>query len=132
MSTTQYAALEPALPFDQMIRRIQEISSLPQVAMRVIQVANDANTGASELKEVMEYDPALCARVLRCVNSSAYATRVKITNLQQAIAYLGIRQIRNLALTASVSNLFKQRGGSDRTTARASGGIWWRWGFARG
>ena len=41
--------------------------------------------------------------------SSAYATRSKITNLQQAIAYLGMRQVRNLAVTASVSRLFKQK-----------------------
>ena len=110
MASTLYTATEPVPPFDQMVRRIHEISTLPQVAMRVMQVANNPNAGASELKQVMEYDPALCVRVLRCVNSSAYATRVKITNLQQAIAYLGIRQIRNLALTASISKLFKQQG----------------------
>jgi HD-like signal output (HDOD) protein len=111
MASAPCAGTEPALNFHQVIRRIEEISSLPQVAMRVMQVANQTTAGAGDLKGVLEHDPALCARVLRCVNSSAYATRVKITNLQQAIAYLGIRQIRNLALTASVSNLFKQPGG---------------------
>ncbi len=55
----------------------------------------------------MESDAALAARVLRCVNSSAYAVRTRITNLQQAIAYLGLKQIRNLAITASVGELFK-------------------------
>jgi putative nucleotidyltransferase with HDIG domain len=88
--------------------RIQEISTLPHVALRVIEVANDPTSGARELKEAMEGDAALSARVLRCVNSSAYATRTKITNLQHAIAYLGIQQIRNLAMTASVSELFGQ------------------------
>ena len=34
--------------------------------------------------------------------------RQKITNLQQAIAYLGTKQIRNLALTVSVSDLFRR------------------------
>ena len=34
--------------------------------------------------------------------------RVKITNLQQAIAHLGMKQICNLAMTASVSSLFRQ------------------------
>jgi HD-like signal output (HDOD) protein len=99
------------LTVQQVIRRIQEVSSLPQVAMRVMQVVNDPSAGAGELKKVMECDPALCIRVLRCVNSSAYATRVKITNLQQAIAYLGVRQIRNLAMTAGVKSLFKEQGG---------------------
>jgi HD-like signal output (HDOD) protein len=92
----------------QVVQRIDEISTLPQIALRVMEVANDPESGAADLREVMEGDAALSARVLRCANSSAYATRMKITNLQQAIAYLGMKQIRNLAMTASVSELFKQ------------------------
>ncbi len=96
------------MTLQQVAGRIDEISTLPQVAFRVMEVANDPNSGAADLKEVMEGDAALSARVLRCVNSSAYATRTKITNLQQAIAYLGLKQIRNMAMTASVSELFKK------------------------
>ena len=86
--------------------KVNEISTLPQIALEVIRVASDPLSGALELKEVIEGDAALSARVLRCVNSSAYALRVKITNLQQAIAYLGVKQVRNLAMTATISRLF--------------------------
>ena len=95
-------------PLERMVRRIDEISTLPQIALKVMEVANDPDSGAADLKEVMEGDAALSARVLRSVNSSAYAVRTRITNLQQAIAYLGLKQIRNLAMTASVSELFKR------------------------
>jgi HD-like signal output (HDOD) protein len=97
------------LTLDAVARRIHEISTLPHMAVRVMEVARNPDSGARELKEVVESDVALGARVLRCVNSSAYATRSEITNLQQAIAYLGMRQVRNLAVTASVSRLFKQK-----------------------
>ncbi len=60
--------------------------------------------------------------MLRCVNSSAYAMRTKITNLQQAIAYLGMKQIRNLAMTASVSHLFRQ----DECIGTYKRGMLWR------
>ena len=73
-----------------------------------MEVVNDPDSGAAELKDVIETDAALSARILRCVNSSAYATRTEVTSLQQAIAYLGLNQIRNLAVTASVSELFKR------------------------
>lgn len=92
---------------ESVVHRIEEISTLPQVALRVMQIANDPDSGAADLKQAMESDTALSARVLRCVNSSAYAARQKIANLQQAIAYLGMKQIRDLAVTASVSELFK-------------------------
>ena len=91
---------------DTLVQRISEISTIPQIAMKTIEVANDPTSNAIDLKEIIESDAALGARILRCVNSSAYATREKVTNLQQAISYLGLRQIRNLALTASVAELF--------------------------
>jgi len=93
---------------DQVAQRVYEISTLPKIALRVMEVANDPESGAADLKEVMESDAALSARVLRSVNSSAYAVRVKITNLQQAIAYLGLKQVRNLAMAASVGKLFRR------------------------
>lgn len=110
MSRIQLVAAQSPPTLDQVTRRIHDISTLPQIALRVVQIANDPNARARDLKEVMEGDAALSTRVLRCINSSAYAMRTKITNLQHAITYLGISQIRNLAMTASVSDLFKQSG----------------------
>lgn len=109
MTRLQPMAGRKPLTLDAAARRIHEISTLPHMAVRVMEVAGNPDSGARELKEAMESDAALSARVLRCVNSSAYATRSEITNLQQAIAYLGMRQVRNLAVTASVSRLFKQK-----------------------
>lgn len=108
MSTMLASAEKTPPAMEKVLRRIDEISTLPQVALKVMEVANDPDSGAADLKEVLESDAALSARVLRCVNSSAYAVRTRITNLQQAIAYLGLKQVRNLAMTASVSELFKK------------------------
>jgi putative nucleotidyltransferase with HDIG domain len=96
--------LNPAI--EHVVRRIDEISTLPQIALRVMEVANDRDSGPIDLNEVIETDPALSARIIRCVNSSAYARRTKSSSLQEAIAFLGLKQIRNLAMTASVSDLF--------------------------
>ena len=93
---------------DAVLRQVKDISSLPHIAVRVLAVANDPDSGAADMRDLLETDAALSARVLRVVNSSVYALRTKITNLQQSIAYLGLKQIRNLAMTASVSALFAQ------------------------
>jgi HD-like signal output (HDOD) protein len=87
---------------------VQDVSTLPQVALKVMEVARDPDAGAADLKAVVESDPALGARVLRMVNSAAYAVRAPVTNLQQAISFLGFSQVRNLALTASVSEIFAE------------------------
>jgi putative nucleotidyltransferase with HDIG domain len=106
MSATLPVSDEVSSALEPVMRRIDEISTLPQIAVRVMEVANDPNSGPIDLKRVVESDPALSARIIRCVNSSAYARRIKTTNLQEAIAYLGMKQIRNLAMTASISELF--------------------------
>lgn len=93
---------------DKVVQRITEVSTLPHIAIKVMEVANDPDAGAAELKNVVEADASLSARVLKTVNSSAYALRVAVTSLHQAISLLGFSQVRNLAITASVSESFKK------------------------
>lgn len=100
------ATLKPLTPAT-VVRRVVEISTLPQNAIRVMEVARNPGAGAADLKRVVEGDPALSARVLRVINSASSGLRAKVHNLHQAIGYLGFNQVRNLALTASVGEIFK-------------------------
>ena len=94
-------------PAQQLADKISEISSLPDTATRIIQAVQDPNSGAHDLMKVLQADPSLTARVLRTINSAAYGLSERVTDLQKAISYLGFNQIRNLALTASISEIFK-------------------------
>lgn len=95
-------------PLEAALRRVTEISTLPHIALRVMEVARDPKSCVTNLKTVVEADPAMSARVLRLVNSAACGVRVTVTNLQQAISFLGFNQVRNLAMTASVSEVFRE------------------------
>ncbi len=104
----EFDSSRSAPSLDHVQRQISEISTLPHVAMRIIEVAQDPSSGAADLKRVVEGDPALSARVLRVVNSAAYGLETRVTALHQAISFLGFSQVRNLALTASVAEIFRQ------------------------
>jgi HD-like signal output (HDOD) protein len=95
-------------PLESVVKAIEEISTLPAVALRVIQVASDPESSAVDLKTAMEADPALCVRVLRCVNSASFGLREQVEDLARAVAYLGFNQIRDLAITATVGDLFNK------------------------
>ena len=58
--------------------RISEVSTLPAVAIRIVEVANDPKSEASDLLEVVEFDAALAMRIIRTVNSSYYALQNKV------------------------------------------------------
>jgi HD-like signal output (HDOD) protein len=92
---------------EEVASRIDEISTLPTVALRIMQVAGNPSAGAVDLKGIVESDPALCVRVLRCVNSAAYSLRREVADLGQAIAFIGFGRLRDLAVTATVSDLFR-------------------------
>ncbi len=91
---------------DKLFTRIGEVSSLPTAAVRIVNIANDETAGIGELLQVVESDPSLAVRVLRTVNSSYHSVRQRIGNLKTAIALLGLKQVRNLALTVHVSRMF--------------------------
>lgn len=106
---------------ERLFSRIGEISSLPDVAIEIIEIASDTEHGAADLLDAVRRDPALSMRLMRTVNSSYYALRAKVTNLKQAINILGVEEVRNLALTAFVAPLFKQTAGYRIYTRR---GLW--------
>ncbi len=97
-----YALLRP------LFGRIAEVSSLPDVALRIIRITADPNTAASDLVEVIETDPAIAVRLLKAVNSSYYSVREEVTSLTQAVTLLGFGEIRNLAMSAYVAPLFRR------------------------
>lgn len=111
----------PEALVERLFKRISEVSSLPAVAIRIIEVANDARTGADDLYEAVQFDAALAMRIMRTVNSSYYALQNKVGDLKLAITLLGFKEIRNLAVTAYIAQLFK-KGAGHGTYSRE--GLW--------
>ena len=101
--------------------RIGEVSSLPAVALQIVQLADDPTTGADDLLDAIRGDPALAMRIMRTVNSSYYALDEKVADLKQGITLLGFNEVRNLALTAYVAPLFRK---SEKHRGYTREGLW--------
>lgn len=100
--------IQPGLTLEKAVHRIHEVFSLPDVAMRVLEVVTDSNSSVADLRAVVECDPALVSRLLRTINSSAYGLRSRIDSVHKAIALLGFNEIKNLAATAAVADMIKE------------------------
>jgi putative nucleotidyltransferase with HDIG domain len=108
IGTVAAKAANPEEKLQALIARVNEVSTIPAVALKIMEVINDAKISAADLKEIVEHDPSLTARVLRTVNSAYFSLRNPIGSLQHAISMLGFNAIRNLAVTASVCEVFKR------------------------
>ncbi len=74
-------------------------------AVQIVQAAVREDVSVAELSALANGDPAFAMRVLSLVNSAAYARNNPISDLNQAIALLGIRGLRNVALSLVVTDL---------------------------
>ena len=79
-----------------------ELPPLPQVAIEAANLAADGDGGATALAKLIQRDVALASQVMRVANSSLYARRAPVVSLHQAIAWLGVDAIRNIALAFAV------------------------------
>lgn len=77
-----------------------EVPVLPEVANKAFMLANDKNSDASHLAQLIQSDPSLAGHVMRIANSAAYSPMANLASLQQAITRLGMRTISQIALAA--------------------------------
>lgn len=96
------------------VERTGDLPSVPTIAARVIALSEDPNASGDDLREVLERDPGLAARILKVANSSLFGFPRRIETLRHAIALLGFRSVKNLALGASMKEVFKRFGLTER------------------
>lgn len=80
--------------------------SLPEVATRILQVADDPASTAEDVARVILQDAALVARLLRAANSPALGMRGQVDTVSRAVVVLGVRQVRDLALGLCATRSF--------------------------
>ena len=68
----------------------------------------------SQIAEIIRRDPSLTARLLRLVNSVYYGISTPIKSIEEAVFYLGVRQIRQLAMVTPIIEDFQKLAGSQR------------------
>jgi HD-like signal output (HDOD) protein len=56
----------------------------------------------SQIAEIIRRDPSLSARLLRMVNSVYFGLSARVNNIEEAVFFLGLRQIRELSLATPV------------------------------
>ena len=91
--------------FDTLYEKIQNcrpIASLSRINDNLNRLTADASGSVSEIADVIGRDLSLTTRLLRLVNSVFSGLSMRVTSIEEAIFYLGLKQIRQLAMTTQV------------------------------
>jgi len=98
-----------------------EIASIKQVASGIINVIDDPESTAKDLKDIVELDPPLTSKVLRVANSAYYALQKKVKSIEQAAILIGFDAIKELALSLKVGEIF---GSKDSVEGYTRASLW--------
>jgi HD-like signal output (HDOD) protein len=117
MSTTATSA-DPQALIATAIRKVSSIATLPEITTQIIQTVEDPRSSAAKLHKIVSHDPALISRILKVVNSSFYGLPGQIGSVERAIVLLGLNAVKNIAVAASLGELFRGVQMCDGFTAR--------------
>ena len=113
-NSASMAAAGPELSFTEIkarvsaaIKKVTAIATLPEVTTRIISTVEDPKSTAGQLHKIIAHDPALVTRILKIVNSAFYGLPGQIGSVERAIVLLGLNAVKNLAVAASLGQLFR-------------------------
>ena len=84
------------------VGRLRALPTPPRIYTALQNIVNDDNVTLADVAKLVAADAALAARVLQIVNSAFFRLARRISNIEQAVAYLGFAAIRNVAASVEI------------------------------
>ena len=95
------------MPVDAKLRTLDiDIPSQPESLLRLSLLMAEDQTNMTALSTLIESDMGLAAAVLKAVNSSLYGLSGRVPTVQQAITYLGTREVAGIVLEIGLRSVF--------------------------
>lgn len=102
------------MTLERIIEDMDLLEPMAPAAHRILQIAADPKSSIGDLVEVIQYDQALTANLLRICNSAGFGLRREINSVKQAAAYLGMEKVACLVMIGhSSANLRQAQEGYD-------------------
>ncbi|EIQ00306.1 putative signal transduction protein [Opitutaceae bacterium TAV1] len=99
---------------EEICRRIDacpKLASLQSINTDLARAVNSERSYTAQIAEIIRRDPSLTARLLRMVNSVFFGLSAKVNDIEEAVLFLGIRQIRELSMATPVIEDMQRIGG---------------------
>lgn len=78
---------------EELIQKTDTLPPAPEVLPKLIKIMKDPDTDSSDIVQLISTDAAIMAGVLKLSNSGAYSPATPVTDLKDAVAMLGIKEV---------------------------------------
>jgi HD-like signal output (HDOD) protein len=82
------------------------LPTLPDVALKVRDLANDPNINLKKISKVISIDPSLSIGIIKVSNTALFGRSVKIETISQATTRIGLNRIKSIATAMAIKQMF--------------------------
>ncbi|HYA14969.1 MAG TPA: HDOD domain-containing protein [Syntrophales bacterium] len=97
--------------YDEIIRSIKNIPAFPAVALKVMALIDDPDYAITDIVDVVKYDQAITANILRICNSAYFGLKYKVVTIGDAVMRLGQQNVIRAVEAAGVSKFYEKAKG---------------------
>ena len=88
-----------------LIKEIKNLKPIPAIVHQLLDVVDNPDSSMSDIAEIIQYDPAVTASVLRTCNAAYFGLKHPAESIKDAVNLLGTEQIIDLVLLKSGAKL---------------------------
>lgn len=94
-------------PRKKLLTTLENTPAFPHSAHEVLKLTSNIACSPRELVNVVDRDPVLALNLLKVVNSPYFGLSNTVSSIQQAVVYVGINTLKNLALRVVSANVLQ-------------------------
>jgi putative nucleotidyltransferase with HDIG domain len=91
-----------------LLKQFSTAKTLPHIAIHLNRLIADDSSTMHDFEAIIKMDPTMVLRILRVANSPYFGLRQKVSSISRAIVVIGINNLRNMIVTDSLKNIFKE------------------------
>jgi putative nucleotidyltransferase with HDIG domain len=97
---------------EELISRASDMKVIPtlnSIMEKVLQVLGNNNSSFNDLSRIVQYDQAICSKIISIANSAYYSRGVEVFDLQRAMLTIGFEEVRGIVTCLMfVENILKK------------------------
>jgi len=97
---------------DEILILVKAVPPFPKVAQRVLAMLDDPSVKAAQLAEVIQYDAAITANILKICNAAIFGLPRKVSSLEEALVVIGTQELKDILVTSSSAKFYKGKVGA--------------------
>ncbi|MFC1528441.1 HDOD domain-containing protein [Candidatus Latescibacterota bacterium] len=94
---------------DKIIAQIEYLPPFPAIISKALKRLKEPDVSTDEIAEIIRFDQATASNVLRMCNSSYFGLRRTLSNISEAVVYIGLSRLKQILLLTGFNQYFDSK-----------------------